>query len=291
METLDPTDQHWSGSNRAKWLLPTAPRREILKIPRRPMAKLRSITSNLGLYVYGGAAIFLGLLGLASGDFATTWQNVGPHVPLRVPLAYLTAAVELAGGIALLLPRTARAGALTLTAVYSVFTLIWVPKALVNLGNYDPIGNVFEEFCLVAAGLLLCAIFSPAGSSIARRRHFFVLLFGICPISFGIAHIIDMPGLLGWIPGWLPPTKMFWAYATTMGFFGAAVAILTGIMAPLAARLLTAEIVIFELLVWIPNLSAGPSKHFNWAGNAICIALAGASWVVSDSISAAAKTS
>jgi uncharacterized membrane protein YphA (DoxX/SURF4 family) len=95
---------------------------------------------------------------------------------------------------------------------------------------------------------------------------------------------------LSWIPGWLPPSKMFWAYATTMGFFGAAVAILTGIMAPLAARLLTAEIVIFELLVWIPNLSAGRSKHFNWAGNAICIALAGASWVVSDSISAAAKT-
>jgi uncharacterized membrane protein YphA (DoxX/SURF4 family) len=253
------------------------------------MAKQRSITSNLGLYIYGGAAIFLGLLGVVSGDFATTWQNVGPHVPLRVALAYLTAVIELAGGIALLFPRTARAGALTLTIVYSVFTLLWVPRAFLNLGNYDPIGNVFEEFSLVAAGLVLYAIFSPAGSSMARRRPFFVLLFGICPISFGIAHIIDMPGLLEWIPGWLPPTRMFWAYATTMGFFGAAVAILTGIMAPLAARLLTAEIMIFELLVWIPNLSAAPRNHFNWAGNAICIALAGASWVVSDSISAAAK--
>jgi uncharacterized membrane protein YphA (DoxX/SURF4 family) len=253
------------------------------------MAKQRSITSNLGLYVYGGAAIFLGLLGLVSGDFATTWQNVDPHVPLRVTLAYLTAVIELAGGIALLFPRTARAGALTLTIVYSVFTLLWVPRAFLNLGNYDPIGNVFEEFSLVAAGLVLYAIFSPAGSSMARRRPFFVLLFGVCPISFGIAHIIDMPGLLEWIPGWLPPARMFWAYATTMGFFGAAVAILSGIMAPLAARLLTAEIVIFELLVWIPNLSAAPRNHFNWAGNAICIALAGASWVVSDSISAAAK--
>src|ERR1700690_1366624 len=234
------------------------------------MAKQRSIASNLGLYVYAGAAIFLGLLGLASGDFATTWQNVGPHVPLRVPLAYLTAVIELAGGIALLLPRTARAGALTLTIVYSVFMLLWVPKAFVNLGNYDPIGNVFEEFCLVAAGLVLCAIFSPAGSSIARRRPFFVLLFGICPISFGIAHIIDMPGLLGWIPGWLPPAKMFWAYAITLGFFGAAIAILTGIMAPLAARLLTAEIVIFELLVWIPKLTAAPGNNFLLAANQNC---------------------
>jgi hypothetical protein len=36
-------------------------------------------------------------------------------------------------------------------------------------------------------------------------------------------------------------------------------------------------------------LSRDPHKHFNWAGNAICIAIAGAAWVVSDSISAAAK--
>lgn len=254
------------------------------------MANQRNITANLGLYVYGGAAIFLGLLGLVSGDFATAWQNVGPNVPLRVPLAYLTAVIELTGGIALFAPRTARVGALTLTIVYSVFTFIWVPKAFVNLGNYDPIGNVFEEFALVSAGLVYCAIFSPANSFMARRRPFFVLLFGTCPISFGIVHIIDMPGLLAVIPSWLPPTRMFWAYASTMGFFGAAVAILTGIMAPVAARLLTAEIVIFELLVWIPKLFSDPENHFNWSANAISIALAGAAWAVSDSIGESAKT-
>jgi uncharacterized membrane protein YphA (DoxX/SURF4 family) len=247
----------------------------------------RSLASNLGIYAYAAGAVFLGLLGLATGDFATAWQNVGPNVPLRLPLAYLTALVELAAGLALLWRRAALAGAVALTAVYSVFTLIWVPKAFVDLGLYDPIGNVFEELSLVAAGLVLCAIFSPAGSSMARRRSFFVLLFGICPISFGIVHIKDMPGLLGAIPSWLPPSRMFWAYATTLGFFAAAVSILTGILAPLAARLLTAEIVIFELLFWIPNLYADRSNHFNWAGNAISIAMVGASWVVADSISRA----
>lgn len=249
----------------------------------------RSLTNNLGIYAYAAGAIFLGLLGLASGDFATTWQRVGPNLPFREPLAYLTAFIELAAGLALLWRRTARAGALALTVVYSVFTLLWMPKAFENLGNYDPIGNVFEEFSLVAAGLVLCAIFSPPGSSLARRQPFFVLLFGICPISFGIVHIVDMPGLLGAIPGWLPPARMFWAYATTLGFFGAAVAILTGILAPLASRLLIAEIVIFELLFWIPKIFPGPRNHFNWAGNAICIAIAGAAWVVSDSICQAAK--
>ena len=254
------------------------------------MPKQRSIASNLGLYVYGGAAIFLGLLGVVSRDFATSWQNVGPDVPLRVPLAYLTALIELAAGIALLVPRTARAAALTLTGLYSVFTLIWLSKSFANLGNFDPIGNVFEEFSLVAAGLVLCANFSPAGSSLARLRQFFVLLFGLCPISFGIVHIVDMPGLLNWIPAWLPPGKMFWAYATTLGFFAGAVAILTGIMAPLAARLVTAEIIVFELLVWIPGLWAPSRNHFIWSGNAISLAMIGAAWVVSDSISAAATT-
>src|SRR5271167_1545718 len=100
-----------------------------------------SRASNLGIYVYAGGAIFLGVLGLASGDFATTWQHVGPNVPFRQLLAYLTAVIELAAGLALLWPRTALAGALTLTVIYSVFTLLWVPKALADLGNYDPIGN------------------------------------------------------------------------------------------------------------------------------------------------------
>src|ERR1700759_4377952 len=108
------------------------------------MKRQSTTTANLGVYVYGLAAIFLGLLGLVSGDFATTWQNVGPNIAFRAPLAYLTAVLELVAGIAVLWPRTARAGALALTILYSVFTLLWVPKSFVNLGNYDPIGNVFE---------------------------------------------------------------------------------------------------------------------------------------------------
>ena len=63
----------------------------------------------------------------------------GPHLPLRVPLAYLTAIIELAGGIALLLaPHRTRRRSQPLTIVYSVFTFIWVPKAFVNLRQLRP---------------------------------------------------------------------------------------------------------------------------------------------------------
>jgi uncharacterized membrane protein YphA (DoxX/SURF4 family) len=248
-----------------------------------------SLASNFGIYAYAGGAIFLGILGLASSDFATTWQRVAPNLPFREPLAYLTAIIELTAGLALLGRRTARSGAVMLTVIYSIFTLVWVPKILVDLRNFDSTGNFFEEFSLVVAGAVLLARFSPPSSPISRRESLFARLYGLSAISFGIGHIYYMPGLLTWIPKWIPPSQMFWAYVTTIGFFLAAAAILSGIKAPLASRLLTAEIIGFELLVWIPKLLADPRDHFNWAGNAINIAMVGAIWVVSDSVCRAVK--
>jgi uncharacterized membrane protein YphA (DoxX/SURF4 family) len=84
---------------------------------------------------------------------------------------------------------------------------------------------------------------------------------------------------------------MFWAIATAVFFLLAAVAILSGFLAGLASRLLTAMIAGFEALVWAPRLVATPHLHFAWAGNAICLAIAGAAWVVADSISESGKPS
>jgi uncharacterized membrane protein YphA (DoxX/SURF4 family) len=290
------TGEQQPAQTRARLLLFSAsrlpPNSNRVKTMQSRSVASKSLASNLGIYAYGGAAIFLGLLGLVSGDFASGWQHVGAKVPLREPLAYLTAVIELGAGIALFVPRTARIGAVTLTIIYSVFALLWAPKAFVDIfkPDYDAMGNVFEEFSMVCGGLVLCAIFFPPESPVARRERLFARIFGLCPISFGIVHIFDtMHGIAHAVPKWIPPGQLFWAYATTISFFLAATAILTGIMAPLAARLLTAEIVGFEILFWFPILIAAPRMHFNWAGNGIDLAIAGAAWVVSDSISRSAR--
>jgi uncharacterized membrane protein YphA (DoxX/SURF4 family) len=248
-----------------------------------------SVLSNLGIFVYAAGAIFLGLLGLASGDFATAWQHVNPNVPFRTPLAYLTAAIELSAGLALLWRRTARAGALTLTAIYAAFAVAWVPAYLAHPRAFDPLGNFFEEFSLAVGGGVLAASLSPSGSPLARRESLLARLYGLPAISFGVGHICSMPGLLTWVPGWLPPSRMFWVYVTTIGFFLAAAAILAGVMDRPASRLITAEILGFEILIWLPKLVAGPRGHFIWAANAISIAIVGATWAVADSIGRAAK--
>ena len=58
----------------------------------------------------------------------------------------------------------------------------------------------------------------------------------------------------------------------------------SGIQAVLASRLLTAMLLGFGALVWARLLFANPGIHIMWTGNAINLAMAGAAWVVADSM-------
>src|SRR5215472_10299874 len=240
--------------------------------------------SNVGIYVYGAAAVVLGVMGLVWGDFATNWQRVKADVPHREVLAYITAIYEIVAGAAVLWRPAARAGALMLTILYSVFALLWVPQILASPGVYDGWGNFFEESALVIAGAGLWAALAPADSPWQRRTALIGRLFGICVISFTLEQIFSIEATASFVPKWIPPGQMFWAVATTVFFAMAAASILSGIQAGLASRLLTAMIVGFELLVWAPRLFTMLHEHFNWSANGISLALSGAVWVVSDLI-------
>ena len=245
----------------------------------------RQALSNLGIYVYGTGAIALGVIGLAWGDFATNWQRVQRNVPHREALAYITAAYELFGGVAILWRRrTAQAGAMMLAILYSIFALLWVPQILGSPQVYDVWANFFEEFSLVIAGAVAYVSLAPPDSMWAGRTAQISRLYGICVISFALEHLFYISGTASFVPKWIPPGPLFWAIATAVFFLLAAIAILSGILAGLASRLLTAMIVGFEVLVWAPKLFGSPHVHFSWAGNGICLALAGGAWVVADSI-------
>jgi uncharacterized membrane protein YphA (DoxX/SURF4 family) len=87
------------------------------------------------------------------------------------------------------------------------------------------------------------------------------------------------------VPRWILPGQQFWAWATGAFHLLAGIAIVTGVQAALACRLLTAMMLGFGALVWAPALFAKPGDYITWAGNAINLALAGAAWVIADSIS------
>jgi uncharacterized membrane protein len=244
----------------------------------------------IGMYVYGATAIVLGVIGLVWRDFATDWQRVGPDVPHRELLAYVAALVEVCGGLAIFWRRTARAGAAMLTLLYVVFVALWVPRIVAAPATYDNWGNLFEESSLVIGGLVLCAVLALPDSAFARREALISRLYGICVISFGLAHFIYLSGAASFVPKWIPPGQTFWAATTGTCFLLAAASILSGVLSGLASRLLTIMIMGFEILVWVPKLAASPHDHFMWSGNGICLVLAAAAWVVSDSIQEQRRT-
>jgi hypothetical protein len=254
--------------------------------PRGLSTVKRRLVSNLGMYLYGAAGVALGLIGLASQDFATSWQRVGPGVAHREALAILAALCELGGGLTIFWPRSALAGAVLLTLIDSVFAALWVPQVVAMPGVFDNWGNFFEEASLVVAGLVLIAALTSRESAWARKEALIARLYGVCVVSFGMAHFVYFAGAAAWVPRWIPPGQKFWVAATGTCFLMAAAAILSGVLAWLASRLLTAMIVGFELLVWVPKLAGSPRDHFMWSGNGICVALAAAAWVIADSFHA-----
>jgi uncharacterized membrane protein YphA (DoxX/SURF4 family) len=246
----------------------------------------------LGRHVFGLAAVAFGLITLYWHDF-NGWQQIGPlgNVPHRAILVYLAAAIELFGGVTIQWSRTQRTGALALGALYLVFALLWVPHIVANLRIYDSWGNFFEQFSLVSGALIAYATArrnDPQRAAPLARIG--CLFFGVCVVSFTLEQLFYLSGTASFVPKWIPPGQMFWAITTTIALALAAIALLSGRSALLASRLLTAMLIGFGLLVWLPRPFADPHMLFNWAGNAQNLAITGSVWMVADFLSQSRST-
>ncbi len=196
-------------------------------------------------------------------------------------LIYAGAVALIFGGAAIQFPRTTKAGAAVLGAVYLVFVLLCVPGIVAAPQIYNSWGNFFEQFSLLTGAAIVYARLSSAGSPETLNRIGRILL-GACAASFALEQAIYLHPTANLVPKWIPPGQMFWAVTTTVFFAFAAVALLTNRMALLATRLLTLMLVIFGLVVWVPLLLSGPHNPTNWSETAETFAIAGAAWILAD---------
>lgn len=238
---------------------------------------------QLGRHVYGLAAIGFGLAGLRFHDF-NLWQDLPVHdAALRALLVDLAAAITIIGGLAVQWTKTARAGAIMLGGLYAIFALVKIPLIAAAPLTYDGWGNFFEQASLVSGAMLIYAMLTR-NTTLGRIGYY---LFGICVISFTLEQAIYLKGTAHFVPAWIPPGQMFWATTTTIAFALAAIALLTGRFALLAARLTTLMIAGFGLLVWLPTFwsstfFADAGSLTAWAGNAENWAIAASAWIVAD---------
>lgn len=237
-----------------------------------------------GRSFFGASAVLFGVIGLMWHD-VYTWQNL-VHIwslPLGRILSACLMAAQVAGGIGLLYPRTARAASVVLCVVYLSFALACVPDVIAATNVYDKYGcgllMYFSFFC--------GAIAVYAASEADVRRALVVgrmarVGLGICAISFMLGQALLLHETAGAVPKWIPPNQMFWAVLTTAAFALAAIAILIDRWARLAMRLMALMLGLFGVLVWVPHLIAHPEAHFNWSEFALTCLATGAAWTASE---------
>jgi uncharacterized membrane protein YphA (DoxX/SURF4 family) len=257
-----------------------------LAIERGKAMTAKKTTMTFGWRVYGLGVMALGLICLAWGGF-DPGQPVPKDFPGRTVLAYAVAVFMVVAGAAVEWRRTAAWGAAALTAYYT-FIVVILMNGRVLLAHYTEFGTysgIAEQLAIAAGGLIVCAVSARIDAALAARvTRLGQLAFAACALLFGGAHFCYLNLTAPLVPKWLPPTQVFWAYATGIGFIAAGVAILTGVKARLAAILLTAMLVSFTGLVHAPMLWADPSNHWIWCENALNLAVIGTAWVVADSL-------
>lgn len=228
--------------------------------------------NRFGHRTFGVAAIGLGICTLV-------WRNFMLQIDPPLGILYVQAIIggiallQIAGGLAIQIPRAETAGAGVLAILYTLFGMLWLPFWIRHPLVFDDLGNAFEPFSMAAGAMILC------GPKIVRVGYYG---FAASAISFAVYQAVHPAYTASLVPRWIPPGQMFWAAVTTIAFAVAAVALLTGRLGRLAAELMTVMLLAFGFVVWVPAVRANRSSPGEWAELLLTFGIAGASWIVAD---------
>lgn len=239
---------------------------------------------------FGRVALGLGVMGLALiclmwGDFVPG-QPVVRTIPHRVLLAYCAGALMLVAAAAVEWRRSAAWGGAVLTVYYGLFVVLLMNGRvlLAHSRGYGAYDGLAEQVAITAGALIVYASNARIGAAKAARLiRVGQVAFAVCALVFGGAHFVYMNLTAPLVPKWLPPSQVFWGYATGVCFFAAGIAMRLRIMARLAAILLTVMLGCFAVLVHVPILLADHRSRENWSEAVLNFAIMGAAWVVTDS--------
>jgi uncharacterized membrane protein YphA (DoxX/SURF4 family) len=223
----------------------------------------------------------LGVIGLVFGDFALQWQPVPKDLPAHHALALASAAVMLVLGVGVLWSRAARIASAALAVVYLGWVALHGPDTAAAPASVASWLGVAETLSLSAGGLALFVMSAQPPND--RLRLAARLIYGLCPLVFGLSHFAYADFTAKMVPGWIP-YPLFWAYATGVGHLAAGLAILFGVVPRLAATLLTAMMASFVVLLHIPRVMAAPDSHLEWTMTAVALSLTGAAWALRQSL-------
>lgn len=240
-----------------------------------------------GHALFAVTMFMLGARALGSHDLAAIWQPIPKAWPAREALMWATSLVSVTGGFGLLWRRAMpfAAGLLAL-ALLGWMLAIKVPVIVQSPAVAAAWESCGETAVLVAAAWTLFAalaagwrdagqLVGATGQRLARG------LYGLALLAFGVAHLAYVKETAALVPAWLP-AHVGWVWLTGLAYIAAGAALLTGVLARLAAALATAQMAIFTLLVWLPVVASGHAAAGDWSEAIISWTLTVAGWVIAD---------
>lgn len=233
--------------------------------------------------VYGLAAIGMAAVGFVFHDFTPLIRQAPGHAP-HEGLVALRYALMLVGGIALNLGRgrIARAGALILAADFAAWAAIAVGPDLVSgwrtWVNWE---DLAEQTAMALGGVLAWSRLSPDRTR-DRVGQAARLLFGLCLVVFGISDVVYLAHTAAMVPAWLPPSQVVWTWVACLAHVAAGLAVLSGVLARLAARLVVAMYALFAVLVHLPVVLGQPHVAGHWVEQGANFILLGAAWCLAE---------
>lgn len=236
-----------------------------------------------GVTFLGVAAIAYGIACFLQGDFAIYWQPVPHSLPLRQPLAYLSAGLLILGGAGLLIARTVRPAAMILLALFALYDACYLLKLVGPPVNPAPLLGLAEQSAVVVGSWAILLRMRAGGSAGVMTAR---IVFGICSILFALAHFIGLQATARMVPAWIPGGQVFWAIATGVGHLAVGLALIANRLAVLATRLGALMYVCFALFSWLLGALTHPTEWLRWAGVAISLCMAAALWLVGDLLAA-----
>jgi uncharacterized membrane protein len=218
--------------------------------------------------------LWLGVLNFAYRDSLMTWQPVPAGAGWRVPFIYLSGAILILSGIALLIPRWRLVGA----SVAAIWLALWaiglhLPHVLAARDVAALLGIAEASAC--ALGLAtLTGWFNRAPLAMGHR-----LGFGLCLVIFGLSHFVYADFTAAMVPAWLPQ-RLAIAYLTGAIHALAGLCLLAGLQVRIAATVEALMMSGFVILLHIPGVAAAPHDRLQLTMLGMAALLTCAAWLV-----------
>ena len=228
-------------------------------------------------------AIAITAFGIQHLIFAITHAGLGPPwTPVNYLLSYFLGALFVASGLCIITAIQAQCAAIAVAlAAFIRILLCYLPKLIATPRDPGPWTSAFELLALGGASLVLMAQFTSSAHTqpgawfqLAGR-----ILFGGSLIVFGVQHVIYGAFVATLIPAWIPG-RLFLAYFVGLAFFAAALAIVSGRVAALAATLLGTMFLSWVLVLHAPRVAAALHNGNEWTSLFIALAMSGGAFIV-----------